>query len=121
MSRKLKSNNKCERFKNPECWSKHTRKWEIEDNVWLNPEREEKPTNKNTKLASKIYTILDHYVDIHRKSGVYRYVESDDFEILLFGYSVDGGGVKVVAPVNNGHLILNFLYHFMDCYNQTYI
>ena len=23
-------------------------------------------------------------------SGVYRYVESDVFEILLFGYSVDG-------------------------------
>ena len=31
-----------------------------------------------------------------QKSGVYRYVESDDFEILLFGYSVDGGEVQVV-------------------------
>jgi DNA polymerase len=30
------------------------------------------------------------------KSGVYRYVESLDFEILLFGYSVDGGDVQVV-------------------------
>lgn len=30
------------------------------------------------------------------KSGVYRYAESPDFEILLFGYSVDGGDVKVV-------------------------
>lgn len=30
------------------------------------------------------------------KSGVYRYAESPDFEILLFGYSVDGGEVKVV-------------------------
>ena len=30
------------------------------------------------------------------KAGVYRYVESSDFEILLFGYSVDGGEVKVV-------------------------
>lgn len=30
------------------------------------------------------------------KSGVYRYVESPDFEILLFGYSIDGGEVKVV-------------------------
>lgn len=30
------------------------------------------------------------------KSGVYRYVESPDFEILLFGYSVDGGDVKVI-------------------------
>lgn len=34
-------------------------------------------------------------VDLH-KSGVYRYAESDDFEILLFGYSVDGGDVKVI-------------------------
>lgn len=30
------------------------------------------------------------------KSGVYHYVEAPDFEILLFGYSVDGGEVKVV-------------------------
>ena len=30
------------------------------------------------------------------KSGVYRYAESEDFEILLFGYSVNGGPVRVV-------------------------
>ena len=30
------------------------------------------------------------------KCGVYRYAESDDFSVLLFGYSVDGGEVKVV-------------------------
>ncbi|AEV30607.1 DNA polymerase I family protein with 3'-5'-exonuclease and polymerase domains [Sphaerochaeta pleomorpha str. Grapes] len=30
------------------------------------------------------------------KSGVYRYCEAEDFEILLFGYSLDGGEVKVV-------------------------
>lgn len=30
------------------------------------------------------------------KSGVYRYAESDDFEVLLFGYSADGGPVHVV-------------------------
>jgi DNA polymerase len=30
------------------------------------------------------------------KAGVYRYVESPDFEILLFGYSVNGGTVQVV-------------------------
>ena len=30
------------------------------------------------------------------KSSVYRYVESPDFEILLFGYSVDSGDVQVV-------------------------
>ena len=31
-----------------------------------------------------------------QKSGVYRYVEADDFEILLFGYSADSGPVQVV-------------------------
>ena len=30
------------------------------------------------------------------KSGVYRYCESPDFEILLFGYSMDGGEVQVI-------------------------
>jgi DNA polymerase len=31
------------------------------------------------------------------KCGVYKYAESPDFEILLFGYSVDGGEVQVVS------------------------
>jgi len=31
------------------------------------------------------------------KSGVYRYAESPDFEILLFGYSVDDGEVHVIS------------------------
>ena len=31
-----------------------------------------------------------------QKSGVYRYAEAADFEIMLFGYAVDGGDVKVV-------------------------
>ncbi|MCM1343759.1 MAG: DNA polymerase [Lachnospiraceae bacterium] len=30
------------------------------------------------------------------KCGVYKYVQSPDFDILLFGYAVDGGEVKVV-------------------------
>ena len=34
------------------------------------------------------------------KSGVYRYAESPDFEILLFGYSVDGGEVHVIDLAN---------------------
>ena len=38
-------------------------------------------------------------VDIN-KSGVYRYCEAEDFEILLFGYSVDGGEVKVIDLAN---------------------
>lgn len=31
-----------------------------------------------------------------KKCGVYKYAESDNFEILLFGYSVDGSEVQVV-------------------------
>ncbi|NLD60234.1 MAG: hypothetical protein GX647_11330, partial [Clostridiales bacterium] len=31
-----------------------------------------------------------------KKSGLYRYAESPDFEIFLFGYCVDGGDVHVV-------------------------
>ena len=31
-----------------------------------------------------------------QSSGVYRYAEAPDFEILLFGYAVDGGAVQVV-------------------------
>ena len=30
------------------------------------------------------------------KASVYRYVESPDFDLLLFGYSVDGGEARVV-------------------------
>lgn len=31
-----------------------------------------------------------------QKAGVYKYAESPDFDILLFGYSVDGGAVRVI-------------------------
>ena len=30
------------------------------------------------------------------KCGVYKYAEAPDFDILLFGYSIDGGDVQVV-------------------------
>jgi len=38
------------------------------------------------------------------KSGVYRYVEALDFEILLFGYSADGGPVQVIDLAHGEHL-----------------
>ena len=39
---------------------------------------------------------LETYSDVDiKKSGVYKYAESDSFEILLFGVSVDGSPVKV--------------------------
>ena len=40
---------------------------------------------------------IETYSDIDlTKCGVYRYAESPAFEILLFGYSVDGGEVNVI-------------------------
>ena len=36
------------------------------------------------------------------KSGVYPYADHDDFELLLLGYSIDGGPVEVV-DLANGH------------------
>lgn len=38
-------------------------------------------------------------VDI-KKSGLYKYVQSDDFEILLFAYSADGSPVQVIDLAN---------------------
>lgn len=38
------------------------------------------------------------------KSGVYRYTEAEDFAILLFGYSVDGGAVQVIDLVRGGRI-----------------
>ena len=46
---------------------------------------------KNLEIDIETYSSISL-----QKSGVYRYVEADDFEIILFGYSVDGGEVKVI-------------------------
>ena len=37
------------------------------------------------------------------KCGVYKYASSPDFEILLFGYSADGGPVRVVDFTAGDH------------------
>ncbi|HCW55315.1 MAG TPA: hypothetical protein DGT58_02275 [Erysipelotrichaceae bacterium] len=40
---------------------------------------------------------IETYSDVSLgKCGVYKYAESPDFEILLFGYAVDGGEVKTI-------------------------
>lgn len=46
---------------------------------------------KNISIDIETYSSADL-----TKTGVYRYVESPDFEILLFSYSVDGGAVEVI-------------------------
>ena len=40
---------------------------------------------------------IETYAEVDlSKCGVYRYAEDPSFEILLFGYSVDGGPVRVI-------------------------
>lgn len=46
---------------------------------------------KNLSIDIETYSSIDL-----SKCGVYKYIEAEDFEILLFGYSVDGGEVQVV-------------------------
>ena len=46
---------------------------------------------KNISIDIETYSDVDL-----QKCGVYKYVESDNFEILLFAYSVDGSEVIVV-------------------------
>ena len=46
---------------------------------------------KSIEIDIESYSDADLY-----KCGVYKYSSSPNFEILLFGYSVDGGDVKVV-------------------------
>ena len=48
------------------------------------------------------------------KSGVYRYCEAEDFEILLFGYSVDGGEVKVVDFARGAKIPKNIIRAISD-------
>lgn len=46
---------------------------------------------KNLSIDIETYSSTDL-----SKCGVYKYVEAEDFEILLFGYAVDSGEVQVV-------------------------
>lgn len=39
-----------------------------------------------------------------KKASVYKYAESPDFEILLFGYSIDGGEIRVVDLASGENL-----------------
>lgn len=58
-----------------------------------------------TSLINKLFIDIETFSSIDlSKCGVYKYAESSDFEILLFGYSVDGADVKVV-DLAGGELI----------------
>ena len=46
---------------------------------------------------SKMSVDIETYSSIDlSKTGVYRYVEAPDFDILLIGFSIDGGPVEVI-------------------------
>lgn len=48
------------------------------------------------------------------KSGVYKYVESEDFEVLLFAYSIDGGKTEIVDIANGGELSEEIIQALLD-------
>ena len=60
------------------------------------------------------------------KSGVYRYVEDADFDILLFGYSINGGDVSVVDVASGEQIPEEILQAIVDesvvkwAYNATF-
>lgn len=49
-----------------------------------------------------------------QKAGVYKYAESNDFEILLFAYSVDGGDVNVVDLAKGEEIPVDILNALTD-------
>ena len=51
-----------------------------------------------------------------QKCGVYKYAESPDFEILLFGYSADGGEVRVIDLASGETLPADVLSALTDEY-----
>ena len=50
---------------------------------------------KHMSVDTETYSSIDL-----KKSGVYRYTEAPDFDILLIGYSIDGGPVQVIDCMN---------------------
>ena len=46
---------------------------------------------KNISLDIETYSSIDL-----SKGGVYKYAESEDFQILLFAYSIDYGEIKLI-------------------------
>ncbi len=58
---------------------------------------------------------IETYSDIDiRTSGVYKYVESEGFEIMLFAYAFDNGPVQIVDLMNGEKLPCNVFYALKD-------
>lgn len=63
---------------------------------------------KTLSIDIETYSIVDL-----AKCGVYKYTEASDFDILLFGYSVDGGPVQVVVclmMIISSRCVMNWLW-----------
>lgn len=48
------------------------------------------------------------------KAGVYRYTEDPTFQILLFGYSIDGASARVIDLASGEHIPADILQALMD-------
>lgn len=48
------------------------------------------------------------------KAGAWKYIESDDFEILLFAYSLDGQPVEIIDLVADGGQLPSWLIHAIE-------
>lgn len=75
----------------------------------------------------KISIDIESYSDIDlTKSGVYRYAESPNAELLLFGYAVDDGAVKVIDVAQGEKLPSEILKALSDetiekwCFNANF-
>ena len=70
---------------------------------------------------NKLSIDIETYSGTPITAGVYRYVEDPDYEILLFGYSVDGGSVQVVDLEHGEKLpedIAEFRKQVWELYNK---
>lgn len=55
------------------------------------------PLSQKGAAMQNLSIDIETYSSVNlQKAGVYKYAESPDFDILLFGYSVDGGAVHVI-------------------------
>lgn len=67
------------------------------------------------KRMKTISIDIETYSDVNlAKCGVYKYAESPDFAILLFGYAVDGGPVQVIDLAQGETLPEEILEAFTD-------
>lgn len=64
---------------------------------------------KNLSIDIETYSSVDI-----RKSGLYKYVQSPDFQILLFAYKVDNEDVKIVDLTAGEKIPDTILYVLFD-------